>query len=392
MSVTFDTKLLATVLNPDVRTIEHVLGKAGHETRVVGGPVRSLVRNVVPADIDLCTDATPDAMLSLFDMAGLRVIPTGLQHGTLTVVMASKAHYEITTLRIDRSTDGRHAEVDFVRDFRLDAERRDFTMNAMSLNVRGQVFDYFGGVEDIRAGRIRFVGDAEQRVTEDFLRAVRYYRFHGVMPEATFDPAVAAVLGQPHILAGIGGLAGQRIHAEMWKILASPRAVEILAEMERTGVLEAIRLPAGSLERLATERAVTADPLALLVHHAADADSLDRLADAWVWSNDLRATAQFLFERRDSRPSVKDAQDAVLRGDLPARWAALFAMLGQPEAAEHITAWKKKKCPVTGEHLLDFFPRGKALGDELRRLQDLWMESGYSLTKDELLAQVQPAS
>ena len=182
-----------SLLTPGVKALDKAMKGAGYEVRIVGGAVRDLVLGKEPKDIDMATNATPDEMMKVFDAAGIRYEPTGLQHGTITVILDGEP-IEITTLRIDAETDGRHAEVEFTKDWKLDAERRDLTYNAMSVDLNGNLFDYFGGVDDIRDKVTRFVGNAEERIKEDYLRILRYFRFQGRMNSPKWDDDILAVI------------------------------------------------------------------------------------------------------------------------------------------------------------------------------------------------------
>lgn len=164
------------IRSAELLRLEQLFSSNGYTLRVVGGAVRDLLLNRPPKDIDLATDCTPDEMVKLFEAAGMRYIPTGLQHGTITV-HTCEGDYEITTLRVDRVTDGRHAVVDFTKDWEVDASRRDLTINAMSLSLDGSLFDYYNGQTHIAEQKIEFVDDAKKRIEEDYLRILRYFRY-----------------------------------------------------------------------------------------------------------------------------------------------------------------------------------------------------------------------
>ena len=162
------------------------LDGVGEETRIAGGAVRDLALGLTPGDFDLATTATPEAVMARARAAGFRVVPTGLAHGTVTVIVDGRP-FEVTTLREDIATDGRHAVVKFGRDFRADALRRDFTINALSLDAKGRVHDYCDGLADLAARRVRFIGDASQRIREDYLRILRFFRFSARYGEGPLD-------------------------------------------------------------------------------------------------------------------------------------------------------------------------------------------------------------
>jgi tRNA nucleotidyltransferase/poly(A) polymerase len=177
---------LSMLDDPRLATLFAALSKTGAETRVVGGAVRDALLGLPPHEIDLATTALPDAVLAAARDAGLKGVPTGIEHGTVTIVVAGTP-FEVTTLREDVETDGRFAKVRFGGDFEQDAKRRDFTINALSLSFDGEIHDYTGGLADIEARRIRFIGDAATRIREDYLRILRFFRFNASHGEGPFD-------------------------------------------------------------------------------------------------------------------------------------------------------------------------------------------------------------
>jgi tRNA nucleotidyltransferase/poly(A) polymerase len=338
----------------------------------------------VPHDTDLCSDARPDEMLKIFESAGYHCIPTGLQHGTITVVMDG-IPYEITTLRIDQETDGRHAVVQYTRDFRLDASRRDFTFNAMSLDMAGNLFDYFNGHDDLKAGRVVFVGGANERIREDYLRVLRYYRFHSRLPESSMDPEVEQIIRVN--LDGMNRLSVERIWSEMQKILVSDRAADILVAMDRCGVLEAIGLPSGDIQALADSR--VNNHLIKMVNYLGDLDVVDLLADRWKWSNTDRSLALHLAANRNVPVDLRTAKREVFNGADVAHWSLLLAMQGQPADSETLVHWTAPRFPISGHDLIraGMVP-GKTLGEKLQKIKDIWADSEYSLSREELLQQL----
>jgi poly(A) polymerase len=214
-----------------------VLDREGEEARVVGGAVRNSLLDVPIGDVDIATTAVPDEVVRRSEAAGFKPVPTGIEHGTITVVAAGRP-YEVTTLREDIETFGRHAKVAFGRDWKRDAERRDFTMNALYLSRDGIVHDHVGGLADIAARRVRFIGDAATRIAEDYLRILRFFRFHAAYGEGAPDPdGVAACIDGR---AGLDQLSRERVRTEMLKLLVARHAVPSLAVMTETGLLEQV--------------------------------------------------------------------------------------------------------------------------------------------------------
>jgi poly(A) polymerase len=214
-----------------------VLDRAGEEARVVGGAVRNALLGHQTDEIDIATTALPDIVIERARIAGFKAVPTGIDHGTITVI-ADGVPFEVTTLRADVETYGRKAKVAFGRDWQVDAERRDFTMNALSANRAGEVFDYVGGLADLQARRVRFIGDPARRIAEDYLRILRFFRFHATYGAGAPDPAgVAACVA---LRAGLDHLSRERVRMEIIKLLVAPHATPTMAVMAETGLLEIV--------------------------------------------------------------------------------------------------------------------------------------------------------
>ena len=262
---------------PEVRAVLAGLDAPGEETRLVGGCVRDALLGVAAADIDLATTLLPNAVIDRARAAGLKAVPTGIEHGTVTLVVAGRP-VEVTTLREDVETDGRHAVVRFGRDFARDAERRDFTVNALSLGADGTLHDTTGGRADLAEARIRFIGDPATRIREDALRILRFFRFHarfgGGAPDA---PALAACVAAR---AALASLSRERVRMEFLKLLAAPGAPGAVAILDETGLLA--RITGGVAERGRLTRAIEAG-----------ADTIQRLAALSVTT---RADAERLAE------------------------------------------------------------------------------------------------
>ena len=214
-----------------------VLDHAGEEARVVGGAVRDAMFGQRPHEVDIATTAMPGAVIERARAAGFKAVPTGIDHGTVTVIVDGMP-FEVTTLRADIETFGRKAKVAFGRDWQIDAERRDFTMNALSVDRTGAVFDYVGGLADIDARRVRFIGDPAKRIAEDYLRILRFFRFHATYGQAPPDRAgLAACVAARD---GLTQLSRERIRMEMLKLLRAAHAAPTLAVMAETGLLEQV--------------------------------------------------------------------------------------------------------------------------------------------------------
>jgi len=245
---------------PATRKVLAALEAGGKPARFVGGPVRDALLGRPVLDIDIATPEPPDRVMALLAKAGIKTVPTGLAHGTVTAVEKPR-HFEITTLRRDVETDGRHATVAFTDDWAADAARRDFTMNALFLDGEGEVYDPLGGLPDLKAGHVRFVGDPETRIREDVLRILRFYRFIARYEKGEPDRAGrAACQALAHLLPG---LSVERVAVELLKLLGAPDPLPVLRIMVEDGVLPILLPEAVNLRRLTELLPLepTADPL-----------------------------------------------------------------------------------------------------------------------------------
>ncbi len=356
------------------------------EARVVGGAVRDALAARAITDIDLATPRSPEQVTQALQAAGIRAVPTGLDHGTVTAVAGGRG-FEITTLRRDVETDGRHARVAFTDDWRADAARRDFTINALSMTRDGAVFDYFDGIADLRAGRLRFVGDPARRIAEDFLRILRFFRFYARYAGGPADPSAIAAIraGVP----GLAGLSAERVWSELKRILSAPDPRPAIALMAELGVLQAV-LPEGTdperLERLVAAGA-PADPLlrlaALLTGDAtAVADRLrfstaerDRLAALRAEPVPQPGDDDAALRRRlAEEPGDILIDRSWLAGGAAPEWAALRARLA---------ATPRPVFPLEGRDVLSLgVAEGPQVGVLLRAVRRWWLDGGCTATPD----------
>ncbi len=343
--------------------------------RLVGGCVRDTLAGRPVVDIDIATPDPPDRGLAALQAAGLRVIPTGLAHGTLTAISQGRA-FEITTLRRDEATDGRHAEVAWTDDFQEDAARRDFTFNAMSLDQAGVLHDPFEGAKDLQAGRVRFVGDAATRIAEDYLRILRFFRFYARYGEGSPDQDATAAIAAA--TSGLARLSAERVWSELRAILAVPEAMPAVALMQRLGVLAAVLPDATDTLRLAR-----------MIASGAPADPILRLAA--LLTGNAHAVAdrlRFSAKERDTlvayttgeAPGLSDDDDA-LRRRLASEPADILIgrawLTGRGALAGRLAAIPPPNFPLEGRDVVaSGVPPGPEVGDALRRVRAWWLAGG----------------
>lgn len=378
----------------DVQELARLLGK--DNVRIAGGAVRDILLGQTPKDFDLATRLLPqDVMLTLRDH-GLTVLETGLQHGTVTAVLNGEP-YEITTLRVDISTDGRHAEVAFTDNWLLDAERRDLTINAMFLDMDGNVHDYFGGQEDLDDGHVRFVGDAEERIEEDYLRILRFFRFCGRLGRGA-DYSTLDVIAST--VNGLAGISGERVWAEMQQILRiQSHAVlyDLLQDMEETRVLAAIglhRLTPDGFELARIANKMNAEAITVLAGLLDGNPAMARiLFEDWKLSRKEFDALGFIS--RMIQVHGNDLMDLdfewfqrqIVRVNVNREHMNEFVLFTEdPTLIADVRAWKAPEFPVRGQDLLDLgIKPGPEVGDKLRELRELWEQSDCKVTRDVLL-------
>jgi poly(A) polymerase len=366
--------------HPGTQDLCRALADAGFQALFVGGCVRNALIGAAVADIDISTDATPEIVTDIAQNAGFKVIPTGFDHGTVTVIAGGAAH-EVTTFRRDIITDGRHAKVAFSTDVRTDALRRDLTMNALYARADGSVVDPLGGLPDLIARRVRFVGDAGQRITEDYLRILRFFRFfawYGDPAQGLDADGLAACAAN---LAGIETLSRERVGAELCKLLAAPDPSQAVAAMAQSGVLAAA-LPGADAKAL---------PLAVHFGAASWQARLAVLGGAIETLRLSRADLALISLLRDEFGSMRPAAELAYRHGLPTAEAVILgraAVMEVPPPADWQAQAKRgafAQFPVTAADLMPTL-QGPALGEKLRSLENRWIASGFALTKAELLA------
>ena len=387
-----------------------VLDHAGEEARVVGGAIRNTLLGDPPGDIDIATTALPTEVTKRVEAAGFKAVPTGIEHGTITVIAAGRP-FEITTLREDVETYGRRAKVAFGRDWKRDAERRDFTINALSASRSGALYDYVGGLADLAARRVRFIGDAASRIAEDYLRILRFFRFHAAFGEGMPDPegVAACIAGR----TGLELLSRERIRMELFKLLAAKHAVRALAVMTESGLLDQVLggVPLlasfANMVKLELALALPPDPVrrlaALGVSVTEDADRLRQrlrvanveyerlasMADGW-WHVSSAAGEQcarvllYRLGREHFTDRVLLAWTRSPEGAADASWRALATLPAR---------WTVPAFPLrAADFIKRGLPKGPRIGAALAAAEEAWMAAGFPLDSAALTAIADAAS
>ncbi|HLN10767.1 MAG TPA: CCA tRNA nucleotidyltransferase [Xanthobacteraceae bacterium] len=381
-----------------------VLDRDGEEARVVGGAVRNALLGEPPGDIDIATTALPEEIIRRVAARGFKAVPTGVEHGTVTVVVDG-VPFEVTTLRQDVETFGRKASVRFGRDWKADAERRDFTMNALSVAADGTIHDHVGGVADLKARRVRFIGDPATRIAEDYLRILRFFRFHAAYGHGPPDRAgLTATVAARH---GIDRLSRERVRTELLKLMIATGAAPTIAVMAETGllgkVLGGVPLTAGFTNMVALEAVVglPADPIrrlaalgVLVVEDAerlaprlrlsnAEHERLVAMADGWWRITPVmgEAAARAALYRVGGAGFTDRALIAWARSGAEAAdtaWREL-ALLGE--------TWTPPRFPLKAADLImRGVPAGPRLGTALKAAEAAWIAAGFPADRTALAA------
>jgi poly(A) polymerase len=398
---------------PALRRIFDLLDADGGEVRVAGGAVRNALMGADVTEVDLATTLTPDVVMARAAAAGIKAIPTGIDHGTVTLVIEGTP-YEVTTLRRDVTTDGRHAEVAFGTDWAVDAARRDLTMNGLYATSRGDVIDLVGGIEDIGRGTVRFIGPAAERVAEDYLRILRFFRFFAWY--GAFRPDADGLRACAKAKDKLSTLSAERVWSELKKLLSARDPGRALLWMRTSGVLTEI-LPESEKwgidaipALISAEQAFgwEVDPLLRLAAIVPpDAARLSAMATRLRFS---RAEAAVLDAFAKATPVKDTASEAALDRQLyrESSGGILFrlklALVSARQKAEgdveglavvgrlgrlldRASAWKSPIFPVSGSDLIAAgLKPGPEMGEALRRLEDAWVASGFRDSKADLLA------
>lgn len=358
------------------------------QSRLVGGCVREMVLGNAPQDIDIATQVFPDDTIELLKGHGYNCIPTGIKYGTITAIKGEHK-FEITTLRADIRTYGRHAEVDFTNDWRIDAARRDFTFNALYMDLNGNIEDFFGGIKDLELKLLKFIGDPKARIKEDYLRILRYFRFYSYYNGNNID--IASLDACVELAHGLASLSGERIRIEILKILTSPYAKQALVLMQKHNVLQEI-IPCAQKIDLGTITFCKHGVVNLAAIFKLLVSNKERIAacmERFTLSNNEKSTISNLLWRIEL--SEHDSQQRhkeiiyYFGYIIYEQYIEFFKVIHPNINILSVKSVKLPKFPVTGKDLLKLELAGKEIGSKLTRLEKLWIYSDFKLTKAELL-------
>ncbi|KAH8264211.1 hypothetical protein KR038_004504 [Drosophila bunnanda] len=396
-----DTPEFRSIFTPELEALVGLFKKYNYELRIAGGAVRDILMSIPPKDIDFATTATPDEMKAMFEKEEVRMIhANGEKHGTITPRINDKENFEVTTLRIDIRTDGRHADVVYTTDWQLDANRRDLTINSMFLGFDGTVYDYFFGYDDLQERRVIFVGDADIRIKEDYLRILRYFRFYGRIAKDAKNHDEATLGTIKENAEGLARISGERIWMELKKIVVGNFGSELLLEMHRCKLFEHIGLPANpnfeEFKRLCGVLEQFEKPhypilyMSGLLHSVEDVMELHKRLKLSAYERDL---ARFILQQREKVDTeytiLRDYQKLCLHQYVNRDYVQeLLKYSNKVDLYYQLKAWVKPDFPIKGNVLNGHGIKEIRLGFVLNELKILWADSDFKLTADELLRQL----
>jgi poly(A) polymerase len=396
-----DKDFIAKLKTPEAMMIYNVITKYNGELRFIGGAVRDAILGIDFSDLDLATNLMPDMVLNILTNESIHVVPTGLKHGTVTAVINEK-NIEITTLREDVTCDGRHAQVSFTDSWEIDATRRDFTINALSVDFDENIYDYHNGIEDLKNKVVKFIGNAHSRIEEDYLRILRFYRFVGKYGDCNFDPNTR--LQCTTQIQNLKNISIERIYIELDKISQHSSYQEVLLAMHKDKILETalqnLDLNIDLFNKLClVAKQLKTQPNLIVIIAALIINSGNMDCHILQKRNDIKMLnmlVDFPFA------SYIDIEKSISRfhymtGEYFNQFfILLFAVNYNQVYAKlmddlyHLYLTKQRKIfPLTGRDLLDVgFKTGTEIGELLKELENIWIESNFTLGKLDLIESI----
>ncbi|CAG9860389.1 unnamed protein product [Phyllotreta striolata] len=397
-----DSPEFNSIFNDELRALISLFKEYGYEIRIAGGAVRDLLSGKRPKDLDFATTATPTQMKEMFTTENVRMInANGEKHGTITPRINDKENFEVTTLRIDVVTNGRHAEVQFTTDWLLDALRRDLTINSMFLGFDGTVYDYFFGFDDLKSRRVAFVGNADTRIQEDYLRILRYFRFYGRICEDPNKHEPATLKSIRENAHGLANISGERIWMELKQILEGNFAGDLLITMLESGLTPYIGLPENSnvqeLKKVWKESGhLNLNAITLISSLLNDVDEAIALNLRLKLSAFERDLAIYVVENRGPKLHPKPLmpfQQQILKSiSKPAntkKMAVEVLKYNNSPYWEELEKWEIPKFPVSGNLLKEKgVEPGKTMGNVMTELKHFWADNDFNLCPEDLMKEL----
>ncbi|XP_070505580.1 CCA tRNA nucleotidyltransferase 1, mitochondrial isoform X2 [Chironomus tepperi] len=400
-----DNDLFRSIFTPELKYLIEIFSKYNYEVRIAGGAVRDLVMGKKPTDLDFATVATPEEMKKMFDAENIRMINmNGEKHGTITARINNQENFECTTLRVDIATDGRHAEVEFTKDWLLDANRRDLTINSMFLGFDGSIFDYFYGYEDLLERKVRFVGNADKRIKEDFLRILRYFRFYGRIaddPDKHDEKTIEIIANN---VDGLQNISGERIWVEVKKTLQGKYAEELMLKMVDCGISKFIGLPENpnieEFKRLKENKIPNVEYnsitlISALLYTPEDAFKVHERLKLSAYERDLMYFIMKSKESDQDFDKLLTFQQMCMQTfvgkpkDVKEYVEEFLKFLCKKDLYEKLKEWEIPRFPIDGATLKKHgCPSGKIMGVIFCRLKEIWAKNEFKSTSDELLIEL----
>ncbi|CAK1550497.1 unnamed protein product [Leptosia nina] len=387
------------IFTQEVLDLKAIFDKYNYELRIAGGAVRDLLMDQQAKDLDFATTATPNEMKDMFTKENVRMINmSGEKHGTITPRINDKENFEVTTLRVDLVTDGRHAEVEFTKDWKLDANRRDLTINSMFLGFDGSVYDYFYGYDDLMKRRVAFVGDPDVRIKEDYLRIMRYFRFYGRIAKSPDSHEEYTLRVIEKNADGLQNVSGERIWMELQKTLDGNFAGNLLKTMLNVGVGKYIGIPHPNIESLdrllKRSQHLNLHPMSYLAALLNDIDDVTLLHCRLKFSGYHRDMIYFIVEHRDKNDLTRPLlpyEKLILNSKIKQKNSVEYVLellkyRGDETLLKLIRKWEIPQFPVTGKTLKENgVPPGKMYGKIIEKLKNIWIENEYKQTCEDLV-------
>ena len=390
------------VKNPKVLRLFEVVAHHGGVVRFVGGAVRDALKGIDGSDLDFATDLSPDELVEACSEEGIKTVPIGIKYGTVGVMIDDSLMVEVTSLRRDVKTDGRHAEVEFTDNWEEDASRRDLTINAVYADEKGNVFDYYNGIEDLEKGVVRFIGSASQRIKEDYLRILRFFRFYSMF--GVGEPDKKALAACAANCDGLKTLPMERIRDEFFKLLQTKKAAETIKIMQENGILSYILPDAKYMDNLTFIKKlvngrqlenksmlyffVLYRPNSALAENLAQRLRLSRKEKQKFisWAEESITLGELLDEKKRLRLAYKFDKEFCLEELL-----LIVAENQEPlpnfwDLYDAISAMDIPEFPLRGKDLIEQGVQDIMVGKMMKEKEQAWIESDFTLTKEELLS------